>query len=815
MSNPIGQVNERQLVTEMEESYLDYAMSVIVQRALPDARDGLKPVHRRILYAMNKLNLRHSGRYRKSATVVGEVIGKYHPHGDTAIYDSLVRLAQDFSMRYPLVDGQGNFGSMDGDSAAAMRYTEARMESIADLVLQDIDKNTVDFVPNFDNSRKEPSVLPSLVPNMLINGSQGIAVGMATNIPPHNLTEVIDATVHLIDNPEATIEDLTKFVLGPDFPTGGTIFDSKEIAQAYATGRGRIVMRAKTQIIEDKKGRFQIIIDELPYQVNKAMLIQKIAELVKSDKLDGIKDIRDESDKDGVRVVIELKKDAYPKKVLNNLFKQTQLQHTFGFNALALVDGGIQPRVLNLRMLLQEHVNHREVVVTRRTQFDLEKARARAHILEGLKKALDHIDEVIATIKKSSTKELAHKNLMKKFGLSELQTTAILDMRLQTLAGLERKKIEDELNEKRILITELEAILADSDKLFGIIKQEMLDMKARFGDERRTRIMKRKADEFTDEDLVANESILVAVTKGGYIKRLSPETYKSQGRGGKGVLGMATKEEDMVQHFFSANALDDILFFTNEGRVFQLKAYELPEASRIAKGQAIVNFLQLSPTERITSVIPLTDRERTKFLAMATNMGIVKKVKIEDFKHVRRSGLIAIRLQEGDALRWVRETAGDDYILLVTRQGKSILFEESDIRAMGRVAAGVRGIKLQKDDSLVGMDSVTPAETKGLKALVITENGYGKKTPLKDYRLQGRGGTGIITAKVTKKNGPLVSMKLLDKDKETGDLLMISKHGQVIRIGAASVPNLGRSTQGVRVMRLKSSDEVASVAMLY
>lgn len=814
MPTKIGNITPRKIVTEMEESYLDYAMSVIVQRALPDARDGLKPVHRRILYAMHRLGLRHNVKYRKSATVVGEVLGKYHPHGDVAVYDSMVRMAQDFSLRYMLINGQGNFGSMDGDGAAAMRYTEARLMEISEDILADIEKDTVDFVPNYDDSRKEPTVLPSKIPHMLVNGVQGIAVGMATSIPPHNITEVINASVHLVDNPNASTDELMKFVQGPDFPTGGSVYDIKEIKQAYATGKGNIVMRAKTSIAEDKKGRFKIIVNELPYQVNKALLIQKIAELVKNKRIDGIKDIRDESDRDGVRVVIELKKEAYPKKVLNKLFKFSSLQTSFSFNSLALVDRGIQPRVLTLKGLLEEHIKHREEVVTRRTKFDLEKAKARAHILEGLKKALDHIDAVIKTIKASKTKEIAHVNLVNRFALSDLQAEAILEMKLQTLAGLERKKIEDELIEKKKLIRELEAILKSRAKLMKIIRDEYLEMKQKYGDERRTKVIKRRAGEFTQEDLVQNEKAMVIITKGGYIKRIPPSSYKAQGRGGKGVIGMTTKEQDMVKHVFVTMTLHDILFFTIKGRVFQLKTYEIPSTSRQAKGQALVNFLQLAPNEKVTSVIPVAKSESIKYLAMTTKLGIVKKVKISDFQNVRKSGLIAIRLRDEDELKWVRETSGDDSILIVTSGGKSILFKESDVRSMGRVASGVRGIRLKKEDFVIGMGVINkkfPPTT----LLIVTENGYGKKTPISQYRVQHRGGSGIKTAKITKRNGNIVSMQIMSTFKEKGDLLIISSKGQVIRMKASAVSKLGRATQGVRLQRLKPGDTVASIATVY
>jgi len=810
-----SKLQTQSLVNEMQKSYLDYAMSVIVSRALPDVRDGLKPVHRRVLYAMWNLGLRSGAKFRKSATVVGEVLGKYHPHGDAAVYDSMVRLAQDFSMRYPLVNGQGNFGSMDGDSAAAMRYTEAKLEAIAEELIYDIEKKTVDFAPNYDGSQKEPVVLPAKLPNLLLNGMMGIAVGMATNIPPHNLTELCDSITYLIDNPDAYIDDIVKFIPGPDFPTGGLIFDIKEIKQAYATGKGKIVMRAKTEIVEQKEGVFQILITEIPYQVNKANLLEKIAVLVKDKKIDGIKDLRDESSKDGVRMVIDLKKDTYPKKILNKLFKLTPLQSSFNVNMLALVDG-IQPKVLTIKDILEEYIKHRQVVVRKRTEFELRKAEDRAHILEGLKIAIDNIDAVIKLIKKSKDKEAAKVGLVKKFKLSERQAIAILEMRLQNLANLERMKIENELKEMKKLIKELKAILASKKKILELIKDELAQIKEKYGDERRTKIVPGAVGEFSAEDLVPNEPTIVVVTKDGYIKRVPTETFKLQKRGGKGVIGLTTKEEDVVEHFFSTMTHNDLLFFTTRGRVFQLKAYDVPVASRTAKGSAIVNFLQLAQDEKITSVLPLEKADGYKYLMMATKKGLIKKTAIKDFENVRRSGLISIKLKENDRLHFVKLTTGKDQIVLVTANGQSIRFKEKDVRPMGRTAAGVRGIRLKKDDYVVGMDIVDPAEAAKTELMIVTELGFGKKTSLKYYKIQNRGGSGIRTAKITKRNGKVVFGKVIMPKEATGrDIIIISQKGQVIRIPFDAIPTLGRDTQGVWLMRFKSpGDFVASVTFV-
>ncbi|HOX60454.1 MAG TPA: DNA gyrase subunit A [Candidatus Magasanikbacteria bacterium] len=814
-TDAVGKIEPVQLVDEMRTSYLDYAMSVIVSRALPDVRDGLKPVHRRILYAMWNIGLRHSGKFRKSAHVVGEVMAKYHPHGDAAIYDSMVRMAQDFSMRKTLVSGQGNFGSMDGDSAAAMRYTEAKLSAIAEEMLYDIDKDTVNFAPTYDGSHREPKILPSKLPNLLLNGTMGIAVGMATNIPPHNLSEVCNATIALIDNPKVTIEELAEIVKGPDFPTGGIIYNKNDIAATYATGKGGIIIRAKTDIQEMKNGLFRILVEEVPYQVNKSVLIERIAELVQEKKLEGIKDLRDESNKEGVRIVIELKKDAYPKKVLNNLFQMTDLQTTFHVNMLALVDG-IQPRVLNLKGILEEHIKHRQEIIRRRTEFELEKAKDRAHILEGLKKALDKIDAVIETIRKSKDKDEAKINLMKKFGFSEKQTVAILEMRLQQLANLERQKVEDELKEKKRMIEEFESILANPKKILAIIKKEIQEVVEKYGDERRTKVIATGIKDFNIEDLIPNEATIIVTSKDGYIKRLPPDTFRTQSRGGKGVIGLATKEEDAVDQLISTNTHDNLLFFTNRGRVFQLRAYEVPAATRTSKGQAIVNFLQLAPNEKMSAILSVEDVNMYKFLVMVTSGGTIKKTAIKDFENVRRSGLIALKLKPDDMLEWVRPSTGKDDIMITTRDGQAIRFKEANVRPMGRTAAGVRGMRLKSNDRVVGMEIVDPELVKKdlLELLVISENGLGKKTLINEYKVQGRGGSGIRTMSITEKTGPLMEARVINNTEEQ-DLMIISKKGQVIRLPLKTVSSLGRSTQGVRVMRFKEDgDSVAGVALI-
>ena len=809
-----GMVEPLPISDEMKKSYLDYAMSVIVSRALPDVRDGLKPVHRRILYAMWAIGLKANAKFRKSANVIGEVLGKYHPHGDASVYEAMVRMAQDFSMRYPIVRGQGNFGSMDGDSAAAMRYTEAKMSALAEELLFDIEKDTVNFIPNYDGSQKEPQVLPAKLPNLLLNGTMGIAVGMSTNIPPHNLRELVAGINHLIDNPDATIENLMQHVKGPDFPTAGVIYNKKDILQAYATGKGGIVLRGKADIQETKKGAFKIIISEIPYQVNKSTLVEKIATLVKTKKLDGIRDLRDESGKEGVRIVVDLKKDAYPKKILNSLYKHTQLQETFHVNMLALVDG-IQPKVLTLKMVFEEYLKHRQNVVRRRTEFELKKAKARAHILEGLMIALNNIDAVIKIIKASKDKEIAKSNLMKKFKLTEIQAIAILEMRLQSLANLEKMKIENELKEKKKLIKGLEAILISKTKIKNIIKEEITEIAEKYGDDRRTQVIARGVKDFSVEDLVPNEDVVVFMTRDGYIKRMAPDTFKVQGRGGKGVIGLTTKEEDMIEFMFKTMTHTDLLFFTTRGRVFQLKAYEIPQATRTAKGQAIVNFLQLGSGEKVTSVLPLDKIAHAKYLFFATEKGLVKKVKLDAFDNVRRSGLIAIKIKPEDKLIWAKPTGGKDQIQLITSHGQAIRFMEKDVRDMGRTASGVHGIRLKSDDLVIGMGVIDSdkEKQKNYQILTIMGQGFGKRTVLGLYKVQGRGGSGIKTAKVTAKTGNIVNAFVVNyetmKDK---DVIIISEKGQVIRMSFKSINKTGRDTQGVRLMRFKDkNDKVACV----
>ena len=803
------QISPRNISDEMENSYLEYAMSVIVSRALPDVRDGLKPVHRRILHAMNEIGLRSSGGFRKSAAVVGEVLAKYHPHGDAAVYDSMVRMAQEFAMRYTLVRGQGNFGSIDVDPAAAMRYTEAKLEKISDEMLEDIDKETVDWRDNYDGRHKEPSVLPTKLPQLLLNGSQGIAVGMATSIPPHNLGELIDGILHLSEHPEATVDELMKFIKGPDFPTGGLLYNISDIRTAYATGRGGMVLRAKTEIIEKKGGRFDILVSEIPYQVNKANIINKIAELVRDKKVVGITDIRDESNKDGIRIVIELKKDSYPKKILNQLFKYTDLQSSFNMNMIALVDE-IQPHLLDLRQVLEHFITHRKVVITRRTEFELKMAKARAHILEGLKIALDNIDAVIQTIKKSPTKEDALVALMKNFKLTELQGKAILEMRLQTLAGLERKKIEEELAEKLALITKLEGILADVKKILKIMQKELAEIKEKYGDKRKTEIIPQAINNISQKDTIPNEPMIVVMSRENYIKRVPPSTFRTQNRGGKGIIGSTTKEEDEIKLICYASNHDEILYFTNKGRVFRLPVYELPQGTRISKGQAIVNFLQLQKDEWVSSILNTRETFTGQYLLMATLKGTVKKTPVEDFKNVRKSGLIAMKLRPDDSLEWVRETSKGNEVVLVTNEGKCIRFNEQDARPMGRPSIGVRGIKLKPNDKVVEMAIVPNTET---ELLVVMQNGLGKMTKIGNYRLQARGGSGVKTANVTAKTGKIIGAKTLD-DRTNADLVMISKLGQVIRIYSKNIPSQGRATQGVYLMRLDKGDTVASISLI-
>lgn len=803
---------DREIVKEMEESYLDYAMSVIVMRALPDVRDGLKPVHRRILFSMHEMGLTHAAKFRKSAAIVGDTLGKYHPHGDNAVYDSLARMAQDFSLRYPLVDGQGNFGSIDGDAAAAMRYTEARLTKITEELLKDIEKDTVNFRDNYDNTRKEPIVLPAAVPQLLLNGSLGIAVGMATNIPPHNLKEVVEAVVHLIDHPKAGTEDLTKYIKGPDFPTGGLIFNTKDIHQAYATGRGGVLNRGESEIVEKKPGQFQILISSIPYQVSKAELITKIADLVHEKKLDGIRDIRDESDREGLQIAIDLSRDAHPQKVLNALYKHTDLERTFHFNMLALVDG-IQPRLLSLKSILEHFIEHRRIVTERRSKFDLARAEDRAHILEGLKKALDHIDAIINTIKKSADRTQAHERLMAKFKFSDKQTSAILDMRLSALAGMERQKIEDELKEKLELIKHLKDLLKDPRKMMEVVKSELEEIKEKYADDRKTKVISGAAQSISVEDLVPEKETFMILTLGGYVKRVNPDEYRTQRRGGKGITAMNMREEDVIDTFVSANTHDDLLFFTSTGKAFQTKMYEIPEGKRVTKGKSIVNFLNLSPDEKITSVLPIpkSKKDTSSYLMMITKNGIIKKVEMALFADVRRSGIIALKLQKGDELRWVKLANKGSHVILATQNGQAIRFKESDVRPMGRTAGGVKAMRFSKTDKLVGADLVK-ADDKNAELLVMSEHGFGKKTPIKAYRQQKRGGSGIKTMKITPKTGPLVSTRIINHEKE--ELIAVSKKGLVIRTMITQIPELGRQTQGVRLMKLEEKDAIASITLL-
>lgn len=793
----------------MEDSFLRYSMSVIIDRALPDARDGMKPVHRRILYAMGEQGLRPGGKFTKSAKIAGDVMGKYHPHGDSSIYDAMVRLAQDWNMRYVLVDGQGNFGSMDGDPAAAMRYTEARLGRVGDVLLADLDKETVDFRLNYDGSETEPTVLPAKLPNLLLNGQMGIAVGMATSIPTHNLNEVVDATIELINNPEAKLEDLMKHLKGPDFPTGAVVYGGAPMIQAYRTGRGSVTMRAVAEIVETKRGRHQIVVSEVPYGVNKAALIEKIADLVKEKKIVSIADLRDESARGNVRIVIDLKKDAYPKKVLNQLYKLTPLQSNFHYNMLALIDG-VQPKVLGLKDMLGEFIKHRQIVVRRRTEFELKKAKARAHILEGLKIALDHIDEVISIIRSSKTTEIAENSLRERFGLSEIQAKAILAMQLRRLTGLEREAIEEELRALLKLIGELEAILADENEILRIIKEELLEMKEKYGDERKSKIINHELGKFSDEELIPEEESVVLLTTENYIKRTLLTDYRRQNRGGKGKRGMSTKEQDIISHLVPASTHDWLLFFTNRGRVFRLKAYEVPAASLQAKGVAAVNLLQLQPEEKITSIIKLEQTSSSDdYLFMATTKGTVKKTSLKDFANIRTNGLNAINLDEGDELRWIQKTNGSNDIIVSTSAGQAVRFNESDVRAMGRAARGVRGVRLRPNDVVVGMDVATESDQ---KLLVISANGYGKSTKVSNFEIKKRGGIGVKAAIVTAKTGPIVSVQTLPK--EVTDALMISTNGQTIRIAVKDIPTLGRTTQGVRIMKMSADDSVASVGLM-
>ena len=788
---------------EMKKSYIDYAMSVIVSRALPDVRDGLKPVHRRILYSMNELNLTPDKPFRKSAYITGDVLGKYHPHGDASVYDALVRMAQDFSLRYPLVNGHGNFGSVDGDPPAAMRYTEAKMHKITLEMLADLEKNTVDFVPNYDEKLQEPSVLPARIPALLLNGSQGIAVGMATNVPPHNLNEICDAAIKLIDEDNVTDEELLNIVKGPDFPTGGIIVGREGIRDAYLTGRGKIVVRAKTDIEEYGNGRYRIIVTELPYMVNKAKLIEYIADLVKDKRIDGISDLRDESDRQGMRICIELKKEANPKVVLNQLLKFTQMQDTFGAIMLALVDG--KPQVLTLRQMIECYIAHRQDVITRRTKFELDKALARSHILEGLRIAIDNIDEIISIIRNSYND--AQEKLMKRFGLSEIQAKAILDMQLRTLQGLQREKIEQEYEELQKFIKRCREILASEKLVYDLIKEDLLDIKKKFGDERRTTFMAAEG-EFVAEDLIKDEDVVVTMSHFGYIKRMTVDTYRNQKRGGRGITGMQTKQDDFVEQMFIASTHNTIMFFTNKGKVYRLKCYDVPEAGRTAKGTAIVNLLQLDGDERVTALIPVQVFSEGQFLLMATKKGTIKKTSLMEYNNNRKTGLQAIALKDDDELIDVRLTDGERNIVMVTREGMSITFSESDVRAVGRVSQGVRGIRLDDDDYVVGME---PIYDQSQYLLTITENGFGKRTELSEYRVQSRDGKGVLTYKITPKTGKVVGIKVVGDNDE---VMLITDTGILIRISCGDISVLGRSTQGVTLIRSNDGGVVSSIAKI-
>ncbi len=832
----IGKIVQSDIVGEMQKSYLDYAMSVIVARALPDVRDGLKPVHRRILFAMHTTGLHHSSKYKKSATVVGEVLGKYHPHGDAPVYESLVRLAQDFSMRYTLVDGQGNFGSIDGDPPAAMRYTECRLDSIADEMLLDIEKETVDFVPNFDGTINEPVYLPAKLPNLLLMGSEGIAVGMATKIPPHNLSELVDAITFMISKAtidkagkdtkndvgdskrfgmtfDVTLEDLMTYVTGPDFPTAGAIYDINEIRNAYATGRGKIVMRGKAEIEEMGNGKSMIAITELPYQVNKANLVVRIADLVKDKKLDGISDLRDESDRRGIRVVIELKRDAQPNKVLNNLYKHTELQTTFPVNIVALVDG--TPRTLTLREILEEYLKHRHDVIYRRSQFELKEAKAREHILEGLKIAVDHIDEVIAIIKKAKDADDAKMKLMARFKLSDIQATAILDMQLRKLAALERQKIEDELAMIRETIAYLEDLLAHPEKVLKVIKDELAKLKEKYGDNRKTRVYKSKVGELSDEQLIPNEETIITMTETGYIKRVPRSTFKLQERGGKGVIGMATKEEDAIDKLASAQTHDNMLFFTEKGKVYQVRVWDVPEASRQSKGQAVVNLINIESSEKVTSLLTYTLKKSEQkekgvaFILMATKKGIVKKTKLSEYENIRRNGLVSIKLESGDELAWAKITSGSDDIILVTHDGKCIRFAESEVRPTGRDTMGVRGILLKPNDYVVSMEVIN-AETKKSDFFTLMEKGIGKKTSVAGFPKQKRGGQGVKVAEIKDKTGKVVVSQLVPADSE--EVILTSVKGQVVKLPMKSIPELSRATSGVILMRFTDKHDTIAAA---
>lgn len=797
-NNP--QIRDRDIGTEMRESFMDYAMSIIVSRALPDVRDGLKPVHRRILYAMSELGMSPDKPYKKSARIVGEVIGKYHPHGDSAVYETMVRMAQDFSMRYMLVDGHGNFGSVDGDMAAAMRYTEARLSKIAMEMLRDLNKETVDFNPNYDGEEQEPDVLPARFPNLLVNGVGGIAVGMATNIPPHNLGEVVDGVQAMIKNPDITPMELMEYIKGPDFPTGGFILGREGIRQAYRTGRGSVTMRAKA-LIEDNNGKARIVVTELPYQVNKARLVEKIAELVREKRIDGITDLRDESDRNGMRVVVEVRRDVNPNVVLNNLYKHTAMQSTFGINMLAIV--GKEAKVLNLRDVLYHYLQHQISVIRRRTEYDLKKAEARAHILEGLRIALDNLDEVIALIRASRTVDIARDGLISTFDLSVEQAQAILDMRMQRLTGLERDKIENEYNELLVKIAEYKAILADEGLVLEIISNELQEIRERFGDDRRTEITIGE-ESILDEDLIPREEVVITVTHTGYIKRLPVTTYRSQKRGGRGVIGMDTKDQDFVEHLFVSNSHNYLMFFTDKGKVYRIKAYEIPELGRAARGTPIINLIQIEQGEKISAVIQIEETDSDKYLFFATREGIVKKTPLEDYNNIRKGGLIAINLREEDELIDVKLTDGKQKLILGTADGMSITFSEEDVRSMGRSATGVKGITLDDKDHVIGMDCID----KELDVLIVTANGYGKRTPASDYRLQTRGGKGIKTINLTEKNGRVVSLKVV---KQEEDLMIITTGGTLIRMSMDGISTMGRYAQGVKLINTRDEDSVSTV----
>ncbi|PIS20724.1 DNA gyrase subunit A [candidate division WWE3 bacterium CG08_land_8_20_14_0_20_43_13] len=828
-----GKIVSREITTEMKNAYLNYAMSVIVARALPDTRDGLKPVQRRIIYAMHDQGMAKSSRYQKCAAVIGEVLKKYHPHGDTSVYDALVRMAQSFSLRYPLIDGQGNFGSMDGDTAAAMRYTECRLEKIADPLLADIDKDTVDFAPNYSGDYLEPTVLPTCLPNLLLNGATGIAVGMATNIPPHNLSEVMEALIHVIDNPEqeppiqgqlttqtayhfessAGLEDIVKFIKGPDFPTGGEIFGRKDIINAYATGRGSIVMQAKTSIEETKGGGYRIIVHEVPYQVNKATLVAKIADLVKEKKVEGISDLRDESDRHGLRVVVDLKRGGNPQMVLNNLLKNTQLRTSFGINMVALVNN--EPKVLTLKMILEEFIRHRQVVVTRRTIYLLGKAKEREHILLGLKIALDHLDEVIKTIRNSPTAEEAKVRLISNFKLSDIQAQAILDMQLRRLAAMERQKIEEELAQIQATIADYIALLSSIQRIREEVKEELLEIKERFSDKRRTKIHSNGLGEIADEELIKEEEVMVTLTSASYIKRLPIDTYKKQGRGGKGVKGAKLKEEDSVEDIRLANTHDDVYFFTDQGKVYTVKAWDIPESSRVAKGTPAVNLIRIAQDEKITAFITLPKNQTSRYFFFGTRQGMVKKTALDEFNNIRNSGIIAMGLKENDRLNWVTVTSGNDEIILTSQRGQAIRFKEEDVRSMGRAASGIKGMNIKEDDQLVSLQVVKQGQQGNSQIVTISKKGYGKRTALEHYRIQNRAGGGIRTMRINDKTGVMVDSRVVgNPEKEDPDLIVTSAQGQIIRLGAKELPLLSRDTSGVRVIRLDKSDVVTSFELV-